>query len=159
MTLCLKINGKGYTRLSPDFSMDFVRLIYFVVFLMLDKMKKKENRLFKLAWKRFSDRLSPTKILAKTVFFVLKSLTVTIRAGHFLAKGKNFTCNVFTNFHAFFLVVWWLLRMSHLTIKGPEDICVGKPKKTSEKRNQFIFCDLINDVSLMNHTSSECPWS
>ena len=32
---------KGYARLSPDFSMDFVRLIYFVVFLMLNKMQKK----------------------------------------------------------------------------------------------------------------------
>ena len=31
---------KGYARLSPDFSMDFVRLIYFVVFLMLYKMQK-----------------------------------------------------------------------------------------------------------------------
>ena len=30
---------KGYARLSPDFSMDFVRLIYFVVFLMLYKMQ------------------------------------------------------------------------------------------------------------------------
>ena len=40
---CLKIikNVKGYARLSPDLSMDFVRLIYFVVFLMLDKMHNK----------------------------------------------------------------------------------------------------------------------
>ena len=39
---------KGYARLSPDISMDLVRLIYFVVFLMLYKMQINffENRLF-----------------------------------------------------------------------------------------------------------------
>ena len=38
-----------------------------------------------------------------------ESLTVTIRDGHFWPKGKNFTCNVFTNFHAFPFLVSWLL--------------------------------------------------
>jgi len=33
-------------------------------------------------------------------------LTVTIRGGSLQPKGKNFTCNVFTNFHAFPFLVW-----------------------------------------------------
>ena len=32
---------------------------------------------------------------------LVTSLTVTIRGGSLQPKGKNFTCNVFTNFHAF----------------------------------------------------------
>ena len=33
-------------------------------------------------------------------------LTVTIRGGFLQPKGKNFTRNVFTNFHAFPFLVW-----------------------------------------------------
>ena len=33
-------------------------------------------------------------------------LTVTIRGGSLQPKGKNFTRNVFTNFHAFPFLVW-----------------------------------------------------
>ena len=36
----------------------------------------------------------------------------------------------------------------------------AEPKKTTEKRNKLrLLCDVINDVSLINRTSSESPWS
>ena len=35
------IKLKGYARLSPDFSMDFVRLIILVACFVLNKMQKK----------------------------------------------------------------------------------------------------------------------
>ena len=39
-------------------------------------------------------------------------------------------------------------------------LCVGGTRKTSENRNKLhLFCEVINDVSLMSHTSSESPWS
>jgi len=39
-------------------------------------------------------------------------------------------------------------------------ICVGGTQENNRKRNKLhLLCDVINDVSLMNHTSSESAWS
>ena len=123
---------KGYARLSPDFSMDFVRLIYFVVFLMLDKMQKKifwKIDFFNLRGDDFQIDYLRQKFFSKTdFFFVFKSF----RMSHLTMRRHFFVT-------AILLFI----------------ICLGGTKENHRKRNQtHLFCDVINDFSFMSLTSS-----
>ena len=89
-------NGKGYARLSPDFSMDFVRLIYFVVFLMLNKMQKNffgKSTFLTCVETIFRSTIFDKIFFPKLSFFVFKSFRMshlTMR-GHFLALQYSFS--------------------------------------------------------------------
>ena len=84
---------KGYARLSPDFSMDFVRLIYFVVFLMLDKMQKNffgKSTFLTCVETIFRSTIFDKIFFSKLNFFVFKSFRIshwTLR-GHSLVTPK-----------------------------------------------------------------------
>ena len=85
--------SKGYARLSPDFSMDFVRLIYFVVFLMLEKMQKNffgKSTFLTCVETIFRSTIFDKIFFSKLNFFVFKSFRIshwTLR-GHSLVTPK-----------------------------------------------------------------------
>ena len=84
------------------------------------------------------------------------NLTVTLRDGHFWPKGKNFTCNVFTNFHAFpFLVGWLLNGIVHAACPNPIrknfKIILFPGFRKGSTPNQMSLSDLVHLISWSRH--------
>ena len=74
--------------------------------------------------------------------------------GFILLTSKDFFCRKST------LFLSKINTFSYPTCSRRWSIAWAEPKKTTEKRNKLsLLCDVINDVSLINRTSSESPWS